>query len=439
MKIKLICPSFYDLNDNVYRPKTALLPPLSVFYLAGFVPKEHEVSALDDAVDEINYDDAVDLVGITTTTTNARRAYEIADTFREKGVRVVMGGIHASLLSDEALQHADSVVQGEAEDAWPELIQDVLNGALKRIYKGVPRESLAGLPLPRFDLINKKRYFVPPFGRSPIIPIYTSRGCPHNCSFCSVTKYWGKKLRLRPIPEVIEEIKLCGSKTLFITDDNFLANPKRAMEFCEALEPLGVKFICQIDTITKNREDVYKMMGRAGCFLAFIGFERIDENKLSQLNKRFNSPDDYTHLINSLHKNSINVYASLILGLSGDNPSIARNGVNFLIKNHVEIAAFFPITPFPGTDFFDDLEKSGFLIDDKWWLHSVKGKKEGLVNYLGNDFTEYDLCRMAMKDFYSLKSLFKRYWNFRPYRLLPFILNFHSRIKAREAKDVCVL
>lgn len=216
MKIKIINPTIYNEHGKPVKIKQATTPNLTVYYLAGMVPTKHVVSVVEENVQDINFEEAVDLVGITTNTANVERAYQIAETYRRRGIKVVMGGIHASTLPEEAAEHADAVVVGEAEDSWPEVIRDAENNRLRPRYQRPPRSSLEGLSTPRFDLMDGSKYVRMPFRSSPLIPINTSRGCPHACEFCSVSQFWGRKIRYRPVNEVIEEIKKSGGGYLLL-------------------------------------------------------------------------------------------------------------------------------------------------------------------------------------------------------------------------------
>jgi len=431
MKIKLICPTSYDLNNKLIKINKATLPPLSILYIAGLTPREHDVKIVDECVQTIDFDEPVDLVGITSITFTAKRAYQIADEFRKRNVKVIMGGIHASTVLEEALAHADAVVIGEADELWKTVLKDALNDELKSTYRTDQRPTLDNLPAPRFDLLNNAKYIRLPFRRGPNMPIQTARGCPFNCEFCSVSKFWGHKIRFRPVKDIVNEIALSKADTFFFTDDNFVANPKRTLELCDALIPLKIKYICQIDSLAFKNPDTIRALRKSGCFMAFIGFESIDQSTLADISKSFNKPDNYPDLIRMLHENKINVYASIILGFEKDNPHTAEETSKFLIDHKVGLASFFRVTPLPGTRLYDQLNKQGFLIDKKWWLKRGEGR-EALVKYPGNPYTGEQLTSIAMQHFYSWKSIFKRLFPFKAFYLdvLPFNYNSYKKVKA---------
>jgi radical SAM superfamily enzyme YgiQ (UPF0313 family) len=425
-KIVFIYPTYYQIDEYLFKTNRAFLPPLSIYHLAGLTPDSYDISVIDEAVEEIDFNVPVHLAGISVTTNNAKRAYEIADAYRKRGVTVIIGGIHPTSLPNEAKDHADAVVLGEAEKVWGTVLDDFEKNQLKGFYTGSPCDPFENLPHPRFNLIKRSHYFKPPFCKDTLVPIQTSRGCPHSCDFCSVTRFWGKKLRFRPIHEVVEEIKMCNTRLIFFTDDNFFANPSRLKELCEALIPLKIKFICQIDTRIGSHEDLIILLKKAGCFMVFIGLERIDISGLNSLNKSFNGKTSYPQLFNNLHHNKIAVYASLIFGLQGDTPDIVYSTTDFLSKYNVEIAAFFAITPFPGTSLFERSLSKGYLTDKEYWMHRVKPGNLGLLKYPENAINEYELCLIARHAFFSLGSIFARFKNFRRFKILPLLFNLQQ-------------
>jgi len=231
-KILLISPAYRTkLLENV---RVLALPPLNLMLIAAHTPESFEVRILDEAFDDIDFDADVDLVGITCMTPLAPRAYEISREFRKRGVPVVLGGIHPSMVSEEAALYSDAVVVGEGEEIWPQVLADFDKGKLQQFYKVSHRPDIEHLPMPRRDLLDND-YFVQ--------TVQTSRGCPHNCKFCSVTLFNGGQYRMRDIDDVIAEINNIPDKRLFIIDDNIIGSGKtcidRAFKFFERMQGTG--------------------------------------------------------------------------------------------------------------------------------------------------------------------------------------------------------
>jgi len=429
MRIKIICPTLFDPNNQLIKLRRASSPPLSILYLAGLTPPEHDVSVVDEVVQSIDFEEPVDLVAITSATVAVRRAYQIADEFQRRNVKVVMGGIHVTSLPNEALAHVDAVVLGEGDEIWPKVLEDAQQGALRRIYQGTRKESLENLPFPRFDLVDKSRYVRLPFRKTPICPVQTARGCPHSCDFCSVSVFWGRKMRFRPVEDIVAEIRYSQADTIFFTDDNFMAHPRRTRELVEALTPLNIRYICQFDTLAHREPELIGAIARSGCFLAFVGFESIKTKVLAEANKSFNNPSQYPELIRLLHKNGINVYASFLFGFEHDDFDTARATADFLIDQKVSLASFFRLAPYAGTRLYDRLTQDGILVDKTWWLEP--GELYSRMRFPGKPHTTEELSSLAMGRFFSLPSILKRFFPL-PLFKIPFLgrnLYIHKQLK----------
>jgi len=241
------------------------MPELTLPVLAALTPPDIEVIVTEEDIEDVTYKSHVDLVGISLLTPFALRAYEIADEYRRRGVRVVLGGIHASALPEEAMRHADAVVIGEAENVWPQLIQDFRTHGLKPLYKSDRFADLTNLPLPRRDLLKEGMTFSP-------YSLQTSRGCPFSCHFCSVTRFFGGTYRTRPVDEVIREIELAGKKRWIFIDDNIIGNTRYARELFRRLIPLKITWVGQSTLLISADGELLNLAVRSGCHGLFIGF-----------------------------------------------------------------------------------------------------------------------------------------------------------------------
>jgi radical SAM superfamily enzyme YgiQ (UPF0313 family) len=268
--------------------------------------------------------------------------------------------------------------------------------------------------------------------------IQTARGCPFNCEFCSVSKFWGNKIRFRPIQDVVDEITMSNTDTVFFADDNFAADQNRTLALCDALSPLKIKYMCQIDSLAFRYPKIIKALKKSGCLMAFVGLESINRNNLKTIDKDFNKPENYPKLLKMFHRHKINVHACIILGFENDNPKVSRETVNFLIKQKVEMASFFRLTPFPDTRLFERLNKQGILIDEKWWLTKNVGVEE-LIKYPNNPYTPGELTYIAKKYFFSWKSIVKRFFPPKIFTIDALALNIITHKKIKEFKTSTVL
>src|SRR5512135_1699530 len=280
-KILLINPAFKEsLHSNI---KVLAIPPLNLAIIARYTPDYYDVEIVDEAVEELDFNAQADLVGITCMTPLAPRAYEIAQRFRARGIPVVMGGIHVSYMTDEALNYCDAVVAGEGENIWPKLLEDWERGQMQRVYRVCEQPDVENLLMPRRDLLRGK-YFVE--------TVQTGRGCPINCNFCSVTAFNGARTRLRNINSVIDEINSIKSKRIFIVDDNIVGQGprfiKRAKDFFDRLQECNKEWGGQTCLNIVEHDDVLKAAQRSGCKGLLIGFESLDPATIDSMHKSVN-------------------------------------------------------------------------------------------------------------------------------------------------------
>ncbi len=367
--------------------------------IAGLTPDNFDIKIIDENVQDIDFSETPDIVGITGMTAVINRAYEIADIYRQKGTKVILGGIHVSMLPDEASQHADAIVVGEAENIWQTVLSDFANQQLKRSYKGTMYEPLNGNGMVSRSLINKKAYSMPN-------PIMTSRGCPHNCSYCSVTQFYGYRFRHRPIDDIITEIKNIDDKWIAFVDDNIYGDIKHSKELFKKMKGLHVKWVGQGDMRIARNPELLELARGSGCEWLFMGIETISIENLKSIHKSFNMGDKYTEAIAKIKSTGIKVFGSFIFGLENDDESVFERTVKFGIDNKLDGANFYILTPFPGTELFTQMEKEGLLLHKDWSKYDanhVVFKHKKLTSEQLVDGLVY-----AYKEFYSIPSIIKR-------------------------------
>jgi len=395
MQIELISPASED---------SALLPRLGLGLLAAQTPPEIEVIYTDDIVRPFDLDrdvKDVDLVGISVDSKTARRAYDIAERYRSRGVKVVLGGIHPTAMSDEAGQYADCVVLGEADRIWGKVIADFQAGRLQPRYAGGFPE-MVGLPWARRDLFRSRKYL-------PFQVIQTMRGCPYPCEFCSVSTANGKSLRMRPVEDVIGEAKTLGSRLLF-ADDNVMIHRKYADDLFNRVADLGKSWIGQCSLAAIQHEPNIALMAKSGCKALFVGFESIDEETLALTGKRQNRPQRYAEIVGRLHDYGISTWGSFVFGFDTDDREVFDRTVEFGIQAKLTMALFAILTPYPGTRLYRRLAQEGRLTDARWWLRH--DHDAGSPYFVPKRMTREQLREgwmRAWQRFYSWSSIFKRY------------------------------
>ena len=328
---------------------TAKHPPLGLAIIAAHTPSNWKIRILDENFQPFRYRDA-NLIGITSFTPSAPRAYAIAREFRDKGIPVIMGGVHASMCPEEALQHVDSVVIGEAESIWPQVIADAERGTLKRIYRGDMQE-MNGQPVPRHDLLHPRYVFH---------SIQTSRGCPMNCDFCTVTAFNGNQYRLRPVKEVLDELELFrdSGRALFFVDDNIVGYGKHHLERAKELfrgmidRDLKLNWFSQASINIADDEELLHLAAKSGCRLLLIGIEAETDKGLKSANKSLNlkrGPDSYRSVFRKINRHGIGVLGTFIFGLETDSPEDLLKRSRYILSSGVDCVQASVLTPLPGT------------------------------------------------------------------------------------------
>ena len=364
MQVTFIKPTLGYLDNNERYVDEGRMEPLSLGVLAGLTPPGVDCRLFDDRIDEIDYDEPTDLVAINIETFTARRAYEISAEYRARGVPVVMGGMHATLIPAEVAEHADSVFTGDAEALWPQVVADAHQGQLRPRYHGklgIPQPGV----MPHRDLYVGKRYL-------PVSLLQFGRGCRHHCEFCAVGEYFDHQVYTRPAPEVIAEINAQPRRDLFFVDDNFVANPEATKELLRALVPLNIRWVSQVSVNHTNDPELMRLFVESGCLDNVIGFESLDIENLRQMNKTPNLAafDGYTKAVATLRDHHLQTWAAFALGYDHDTVDSILETCEWGISNRFTFAAFNVLMPYPSTPFYERLRDEGRLLyDGRWWLH----------------------------------------------------------------------
>lgn len=403
MRMTLVHPAV-GRRPGVNYMRTWQMEPLPIAVLAALTPKDVEVAFYDDRMEHIDFDRPTDLVAIPVETYTAKRAYQIASEFRRRDVPVVMGGFHATLMTDEVKEYAEAVVVGEAEDIWPQVIEDARRGRLQPIYSSNSQPDLGAVRYDR-SIFRGRRYL-------PIGLVETGRGCRFPCDFCAVQTFFQRTARHRPIDAIVAEIAALKpeKRLFFFVDDNFAADLTFARELAEALVPLNIRWVTQMSINAAHDEAFLATLARSGCRGVLIGFESLDENVLRAMRKHFNTMrGGFAPALANLRRHGIRVYGTFVFGYDGEQEDTFDAAAEFAIDNQFYLAAFNHLTPFPGTPLFGRLQREGRLIYERWWLDERYG-------YNGIPFQPAAMepddirqgCLRARRRFYSWRSMLRR-------------------------------
>ncbi len=424
MKLTLIKPNIGRREHSLYVDE-GRMEPLQLGILAALTPEDVEVVMYDDRMEEIPYEEDTDLVAITVETFTARRAYEISEEFHRRGVKTVMGGMHAMLIPGEVAEHCDCVIVGDAEPVWAQMIEDCRRGALQKRYDVKQPECPQINVITRRDIFEGKGYL-------PITLLQFSRGCSHRCSFCASSVYFRAHHYCRPVEDVIREIRSQKRKLLFFVDDNIVCNREKAKELFRALIPLKIHWVSQGSMDMLADRELMELMVKSGCLGLVIGFESISPDCISEMNKftnRKGSFGQYKEEIESLRKWGLQTWAAFTVGHDGDTVESIRATCDFAIRNKFTFAAFNILMPYPGTPLYDRLEREGRLLyDGKWWLHEdYRFNYASIVpkNMTADELTEISFdCRRRFNSFRSIVTrALEIHTNMRtPYRFLTYLI-----------------
>lgn len=365
MKILLIVPGWS--SSSLWGQIRFKFPPLSLLTLASVTPEEVEVSILDENMETIDFDSQVDLIGITVMTPQAPRAYQISDEFRKRGKKVVLGGFHVSHLPEEAIEHADAIVIGEGDLIWKEILKDFKESKLKKVYREKSLISLSEIHAPRRDLVRGKGYLFTNI-------IQTTRGCPFQCEFCSVSSFFGKNYRMRPIPLVLKELESLRQESifLFLVDDNLVGNRFYAKKLFQEMTALRFKWASHAPLDLAEDEELLRLASKSGCQALFVGFESLDSQNLNLMGKKTSSKIPPEEAVKRFHDHGIGILASFILGYDHDTPETFEKIFDFCHRTRVDGALFPILTPYPGTPLRERLKKENRILTDRWDLYDME-------------------------------------------------------------------
>jgi radical SAM superfamily enzyme YgiQ (UPF0313 family) len=427
LNVLFIQPTLMRLDGSPVKARKRLIMTMVTSYLAGLTPSSDNVTVIDDKVEEIPWNGDFDLVAVTTTTGSAQRAYQIARRFRERKVPVVMGGFHATLHPAEILTHADSVVVGEAENVWGELLDDVRNGKLRSIYKAEQPCDMKSLPRPRYELLDWKRY------RVHLMPIQATRGCNYHCDFCEVPVVYNGAYRMRPIEDIVQEIeeqkRITGNNQFQFIDDQLTGKHTFARELFKALRPLGITWSCLWTLNTNHDEELLDLAIQAGCQHVNIGMESINQDNLNEIHKKQNHVKDYMTLLRAMEKRGLLYSLNLMFGLDHDTPDVFEATYRFLEEVRAPMAFFSIVSPREGTPLRERLDKELRVINPMADQFSSGHKCMFVPKNMTPEEVEKGIDWLQRK-FYSLGSIRKRFlFPLSPYALrrdgIPSNLFFH--------------
>ena len=428
-RLLLIAP--VGKNGLVSKQFNFRLPVLGLLRVAALTPPTWQVTIRDEKVEPLSLDEAADLVGVTTMTSTAPRAYEIADHFRRRGAKVVLGGMHPSVLPVEALEHCDSVVEGEAEGLWPQVLADFERQSLQPRYRhqdGFP--ALENLPPPNWALYRDKRYL-------PVHFVETTRGCPLDCEFCAVTTAFGGSYRNRPVAEVIGELRSLRpfegrfilKNCVFFVDDNIISNRAYARELLPRLAEFKLKWFSHASMNIAKDAEMLELCQQSGCIGLFIGFESLSAENLRALGKRVNHPQEYLEAVRRIHDHGIGIDASFVFGLDADDAGVFDRTLDFVQRAKIEVAFYSILTPYPGTRLAHRLEQEARILTRDWSLYDTSH-----VVYRPRTFSPEQLLEgyyRVIRESFSLRSIVGRLWGTTAYKPFFYPMNFGFRHSAR--------
>ena len=401
MKITFVLPAIGKKAGDTYL-KSWLMEPLTIAVLNSMLPSRFDREFFDDRIENINYDTETDAVFITVETYTAKRAYYIASQFRKRGKKVLLGGYHVTLCPEEAAEHADAIMVGNADKILDTVLADLENGTLQKRYDG---GICIGYKMPdRSIYADKMKKYL------PVSLVETGRGCYHNCEFCSIAGYYHSHYIHREVADIIAEIKTCKHKIFFFVDDSIFSDKEFARELFTELKKLKIIWTTQITLDIARDEEMLRLMKESGCEMVLIGFESIDSGNLKQMNKGWTERlGERDALIQKIHDVGIGIYASFVFGFDSDNEDTFKDTLAFCQKHQFFVVAFNHLLIFPNTRTYASFKADDRLLSEQWWLQS--GYTFGTITFTPRQLTPESLrqfCKQYKKEFFRFGSIWKR-------------------------------
>ncbi len=401
-KLLLIQPSPYEKDGKVIKKKKLYFTGLALPLLAALTPDDWETELIYEVIEDVPFDTDADLIGVSTMGHGVIRSIDIAKEYRRRGKTVILGGYMASIMPEEAVKYCDSLIIGDAELVWQQMLSDFENGNLKKTYEKPLEGNWYSTPSPRFDLLEGKNL-------GDFLPVQAGRGCPNSCSFCSVSCLYRGRYVKRPLPEVIrdiEQIKSLGYKKILLLDDNIFSDRKYLDSLLDTLIKLDISWMSQCEITIGKDDELLEKLQRSGCTTLSFGLESISRESLISMDKGWAVPAEYDFLIQNIRNHGIDVSTEMVVGGEGDTLESIRMTKDFIERNKISVPRFYILTPFPGTRFFDQIKEEGRLVNND--IYSYDGTS---AVYRPKNMTPDELTQAYWElysELFTIKSIIKR-------------------------------
>ena len=401
-KLLLIQPSPYEKDGKVIKKKKLYFTGLALPLLAALTPDDWETELIYEVIEDVPFDTDADLIGVSTMGHGVIRSIDIAKEYRRRGKTVILGGYMASIMPEEAVKYCDSLIIGDAELVWQQMLSDFENGNLKKTYEKPLEGNWYSTPSPRFDLLEGKNL-------GDFLPVQAGRGCPNSCSFCSVSCLYSGRYVKRPLPEVIrdiEQIKSLGYRKILLLDDNIFSDRKYLDSLLDALIKLEISWMSQCEITIGKDDELLEKLQKSGCTTLSFGLESISRESLISMDKGWAVPAEYDFLIQNIRNHGIDVSTEMVVGGEGDTLESIRMTKDFIERNKISVPRFYILTPFPGTRFFDQIKEEGRLVNND--IYSYDGTS---AVYRPKNMTPDELTQAYWElysELFTIKSIIKR-------------------------------